>query len=502
MESLRAAVLLVLTAVAAAAPTAQTDQPNIVFILADDLGFNDISWHNPDILTPNLAKLAGEGVLLEQSYVMPLCTPSRTALLTGRYPYRMATQRGAILPRQPIGLSVNFTLLPELLRSAGYSTHIVGKWHLGFCAPEFLPQNRGFDSFYGMWNGQEDHFTHELNNSLDLRLNMEPDWNQSGIYSTELFASRAERIITEHDKSKPLFLYLPFTATHQPVQAPEELEELYPNIPNDLRRTFSGMVTALDIAVARVVESLKASGLYENSVIAFVSDNGGMLTAAGNSWPLRGSKGTLWEGGTRTPAFVLSPLLQKTGYVSTEVIHMTDWAPTFLRLAGVDTSDLGLDGVDQWETLSTGSPSARDEFVYNMDTFPVGFSAALRQGDMKLVWGWPGQNSDWYPVPDSNNVTVPDLFDPEYVQDVSELDMSDHLTDQHGEPTLPVHLFNITADPEERQDLAEQLPDVLQRMQDRVRELLVDVVPGYYPPQVDEGYPSDGLFQTGWCEAY
>ena len=373
---------------------------------------------------------------------------------------------------------------------------------MGFCAPEYLPHNRGFDSYYGIWNGQEDHYTHMLNESLDLTLNMQPDWNQTGVYSTDLFAGRAERIIAEHDRSRPLFLYLPFTAVHQPVQAPSEFEALYPNIANDMRRVFSGMATALDEAVARVVESLKAADLYDNSVVVFVSDNGGMLTAGGNGWPLRGTKGTLWEGGTRTPAFVHSPLLQKTGYVSSEMIHVTDWAPTFLRLAGVDTEGLDIDGVDQWDTLSNGSPSARDEFVYNIDKFPVGLSSALRQGDMKLVWGLPGNmNNGWYPVPDSNDA-LPDLYDSEYPDSEADLDLLNGLSDQLGEANVGVHLFNVTADPEERQDLAFALPDVVQRMQDRIRELMADLVPADYPAQVDEGYPYDGRWQTGWCEAH
>ena len=402
---------------------------------------------------------------------------------------------------------MNYTLLPELLRSAGYSTHGVGKWHLGLCAPEFLAHNRGFDSFYGMWNGQEDHFTHQLNGSLDLSLNMQPDFDQDGVYSTDLFGARAERIITEHDQSKPLFLYLPYTATHTPVQAPDVFEALYPNIENDIRRVFSGMVTAMDESIARVVEALKSSGMYDNSVVVFVSDNGGMLTGGGNGFPLRGSKGTLWEGGTRTPAFVLSPLLKKTGYVSTEMIHVTDWAPTFLRLAGVDTEGLDIDGVDQWEMLSTGAPSARDEFVYNMDRFTlhdqtISYGAAIRQGDMKLVWGVTGGNNGWYPVPDSND-DVPNLVDPEYPDNTDDLEFTHGFgVPTHAPPNLPVHLFNVTADPTEKQDLSDQMPELVEQMQNRVIELMKDMVPAIYPPQVDEGYPQDGLWVTGWCDAY
>ena len=412
-------------------------------------------------------------------------------------------QRGALLPGQATGLSVNYTLLPELLRSAGYSTHGVGKWHLGYCAPEFLPHNRGFDTFYGMWNGQEDHFTHQLNGSLDLQLNMQGDFNQSGVYSTDLFASKAERIIAEHDQSRPLFLYLPYTATHQPVQAPEEFSALYPDVGNDVRRVFSGMVTALDEAVARVVEALKSSGLYDNSVVVFASDNGGMLTAGGNGWPLRGSKGTNWEGGCRTPAFVLSPLLEKTGYVSTEMIHVTDWLPTFLGLAGVDTRGLELDGVDQWPTLSTGAPSARDEFVYNIDKHTVKLNAAIRQGDMKFVWGVARANNGWYPVPESND-GVPTLIDPEDLDSIAELDFT-HGDGEIGAPVSlsePVFLFNITADPTEHVNLAEEMPDVVERMQNRIRELMEDMVPADYPPQVDGGFIEDGVFITGWCEAH
>ena len=190
-------------------------------------------------------------------------------------------------------------------------------------------------------------------------------------------------------------------------QVPAEYEALYPSTMNADRRTYSGMVSALDDSVSTVVTALKDADLYNNSVIIFVSDNGGNIHnrhtggrsgCGASNYPLRGDKSTLWEGGTRTPAFVHSPLLERSGYVSHELIHITDWLPTLLHLGGVAGSaeDDFLDGVNQWRTLSAGEPSARTEIVYNIDeTKP---NAALLIGDLKLIWGNNSVHSDWYPV--------------------------------------------------------------------------------------------------------
>ncbi|XP_037071601.1 arylsulfatase I-like isoform X2 [Pollicipes pollicipes] len=448
--------------------------------------YNDVSWHNPDIISPRLEQLAREGVILEQNYVLPLCTPSRSGLMTGRYPFHLGRQHNVLFGTQPTGLTLNHTLLPELLQEAGYSTHMVGKWHLGFCAPEYLPQARGFQSFLGYWQGAEDYYNHTeaIGDSVTLDF-----WDGeksapelSGVYSAELYGDRAESLIREHDQQSPMFLYLAMQNVHMPLQVPQRYEDMYPSVRNADRRTFSGMVTALDDAVGKVVDALKEVGMYNNTVIVFMGDNGGLPHAGGNNYPLRGTKGTLWEGGTRTPAFVHSPLLAASNYSNYRLVHITDWLPTLLRVAGAG-GGLDGDGFDQWDSIASNAPSARSEMVYNIDDFGITFQAALRDGDLKLVWGQNQVNSHWYPVPESAT-PPPQLADPDDTLGYS------------------AHLFNITADPTEREDLAARLPGEVTRLQARVKQLMKTEVPADFPPGDDAGHPVDGVWTTGWCEAH
>ncbi|KAF0296118.1 Arylsulfatase I [Amphibalanus amphitrite] len=483
-------LVLVLVLVLALCDGATTNQPHIVFILADDLGYNDVSWHNPDILSPTLEALAREGVILEQNYAQPLCTPSRSALLSGRYPFHVGRQYGVLSPHMPTGLTLNVTLLPERLRSAGYSTHMVGKWHLGNCAPEYLPHHRGFDTFLGFWCGQLEHYNHTVQDALDFWDGDRPLPELDGVYATSVFTDRAESIIKEHNASRPLFMYLSAQNPHAPLEVPSEYEELYPATMNADRRTYSAMVTALDDSVGRVVQALKDADLYSNSVILFVSDNGGSVFGnhgsrdgfAGNNYPLRGDKNTLWEGGTRTPAFVHSPLLERAGYVSHELIHITDWMPTLLRLAGASADGDPLDGFDQWPMLSAGQPSARTEMVYNIDEkLP---NAALRIGDLKLLWGDNSGSSDWYPVLEA----LPNSSDRAPASGRRSVRSS---LGSLGE--YPVYLFNVTADPTERLDLSSLMPETVQAMLERLLELSKELVPADVPDPDPRGDPVDGV---------
>merc|ERR1712215_152480 len=195
--------------------------PNIIVILADDLGYNDVSWHNPAVLTPNLARLASEGVTLEQHYSQPICSPTRGALLTGKYPIHNGLHNGVIEPLVPHGLDTAHVTLAEELKRSNYSTHIVGKWHLGICNKKFWPTNRGFDHHYGFLLGAESYFTHSRDGGYDFRDDEEVALTANGTYSTTLIQERAIDIIPQHDKDKPLFLYIPFQAVHGPLEVPE-----------------------------------------------------------------------------------------------------------------------------------------------------------------------------------------------------------------------------------------------------------------------------------------
>ncbi|XP_063601652.1 arylsulfatase B-like [Penaeus indicus] len=418
-----------------AAPPPQ-GQPHLVLIVADDLGWNDVSWHNPQVVTPHLQNLAQTGVILEQSYVQPICTPTRSALLTGRYPFTLGRQHGVLWPKEPTGLTLNATLIPESLKKVGYSTHAVGKWHLGFCNWSYTPTSRGFDTFYGYYTGAEDYFHHfrlqmgrkEMPNFVeypshktkkgtrfgyDFRNNTTPDLSVDGTYSTYAFASYVENLLSSRSPRDPMFLYLPFQSVHSPLEVPENYTRPYRHIKHKDRRTKLGMVTAMDEAVGRVVAALKSSGHYNNSVIVFTTDNGGPTVSAGNNWPLRGNKSTLWEGGTRGAAFVHSPLLQNPGTVSHKLIHVTDWYKTFMGLAGGEAPK-DTDGFDQWSALDGLSESPRTRMIYNIDNTTT-FSAGIRYGDYKLLVGNPGPG-EWTPPPedaqDTNSTVNPALFHP------------------------------------------------------------------------------------------
>ncbi|XP_028283037.1 arylsulfatase I-like [Parambassis ranga] len=355
---------------------AQTNrnQPHIIFILIDDQGFNDIGYHNPSIKTPTLDKLAAEGVRLENYYVQPICTPSRSQLLTGRYQIHTGLQHSIIRPSQPSCLPSHMDTLPERLRQAGYATHMVGKWHLGFYRKACLPTRKGFDSFFGSLTGSVDYYSYGSCDGpglcgYDLHDNEGVAWGQEGKYSTTLFTQRARKILESHDPAdRPLFLLLSLQAVHTPLQPPKSYIYPYRDMANINRRKFAAMVSTVDEAVRNVTYALRKFGYYRNSVIIYSTDNGAQPFTGGSNWPLRGRKGTYWEGGMRGVAFVHSPLLRRRRRVSKALLHITDWFPTLVGLAGGNISQSrGLDGFDVWPTISEGKESPRQEILHNID---------------------------------------------------------------------------------------------------------------------------------------
>ncbi|KAM9350107.1 arylsulfatase I-like [Symphorus nematophorus] len=350
------------------------NQPHILFILTDDQGFNDIGYHNPNIKTPTLDKLAAEGVKLENYYVQPICTPSRSQLMTGRYQIHTGLQHSIIRPRQPSCLPSHMDTLPERLREAGYTTHMVGKWHLGFYRKACLPTRKGFDTFFGSLTGSVDYYSYGSCDGpglcgYDLHDDEGVAWGQEGKYSTTLFTQRARKILESHDPTdRPLFLLLSLQAVHTPLQTPKSYIYPYRDMANVARRKFAAMVSTVDEAVRNVTYALRKYGYYRNSVIIYSTDNGAQPFTGGSNWPLRGRKGTYWEGGVRGVAFVHSPLLRRRRRVSNALLHITDWFPTLVGLAGGNISQShGLDGFDVWPTISEGKESPRQEILHNID---------------------------------------------------------------------------------------------------------------------------------------
>ncbi|XP_021375281.1 arylsulfatase J-like [Mizuhopecten yessoensis] len=472
--------------------TVNAKQPHILFVLADDYGYNDIGYHGSEIKTPNLDKLSAEGVRLENYYVQPICTPTRSQLMSGRYQIHTGLQHGIISPPQPNALPRDSPILPDKMREAGYSTHAVGKWHLGFYKEEYLPNNRGFDTYYGYLTGSEDYYTKSRCSGhnfcgKDLRDNFKPVEPNANEYSTEMYSKRVIDIVNNYNSSQPMFLYLALQAVHMPLEVPARYKEKYAHIKNHDRQTYAGMVAAMDEAIGNITSAFQAKGMWDDTIMVFSTDNGGQILAGGNNWPLRGWKASLWEGGMHGVGFVHGKALQKKGSVSTQLMHVTDWYPTLVGLAGGSLNGTKpLDGFDQWKTISEGAKSPRETLLHNIDplTKPVGdklegspfdnrFRAALRWRDWKVITGNPG-NGSWVPEPTAENINM-DVYT--------------------GEPKKNVWLFNIAKDPVERVDLSADYPDMVMKMLTKLQQLNETAVPCVYPPSDPNSNPQ---LHGGW----
>ena len=377
-----------------AAPT-PPPRPHIVYILADDLGWKDVGFHGSDIRTPNIDRLAQDGARLEQFYAQPMCTPSRAALMTGRYPHRYGLQTVVILSNSKYGLATDERLLPQALQEAGYETAIVGKWHLGHADRKYWPRQRGFDHQYGPLLGEIDYFTHSAHGTRDWFRDNRPVKEEG--YVTDLIGKDAVELIEKHDSKKPLFLYLTFTAPHAPYQAPQKHLDRYKDITDPSRRAYAAMITAMDEQIGHVVKALEARGMRDRTLIVFQSDNGGprsaqftgevdmsKATIPADNGPYRDGKGMLYEGGTRVVALANWPGHIEAGSTVDTPIHIVDMFPTLVgRLAGASVlKGKALDGMDVWDTIAEGKPSPRHEVIYDIEPF----RAAVRKGDWKLVW--------------------------------------------------------------------------------------------------------------------
>ncbi len=381
-----------------------TEPPNIVIILADDLGNADLGYRGSKIKTPNIDALANGGARLESYYGLPLCTPARAALMTGRYPIRHGLQTLVIFPSHTYGLPTDERTLPQALKEVGYSTYMVGKWHLGHADRKYWPQNRGFDHFYGNVVGEVDFYTKDRGGVVD--------WQRNGTflredgYYTDLIGNEAVRLIEKHDNATPMFLYFSSLAPHAPYQAPQADIDMYQDLFSDpIHRTYAGMVTNLDRQIGRIIAALEAKGMRENTLIVFTSDNGGATSALfatgarspeereesggvelGSKPPasngrFAGGKGTLKEGGVRLPAIFNWPGKIKPAVID-EPLHHVDMMPTLLALAGAKgSSDHPFDGKNAWAAIVEGQPSPHEDLLLGVELF----RGAIRKGNWKLL---------------------------------------------------------------------------------------------------------------------
>jgi arylsulfatase A-like enzyme len=364
-------------------------RPNILFILADDLGSGDLSCYGrPDYKTPVLDGLAARGIRLTQAYAnSSTCSPTRVALITGRYQGRLRVGLWDPLPTgTPDGLPPEHPTLPSLLRSAGYRTALVGKWHLGG-PPAYGPMKSGYDEFFGFLGGGMTYFTHKAGPYIGAPTNPALFEGDARIeregYSTDLFADRAIEVVKSTDP-KPFFLSLHFNAPHWPWEGPEDqakaagIREMA-HYEGGSQRAFRSMMESLDAAIGRVFAALDQSGRAQDTLIVFTSDNGGERYSY--HWPLRGEKGYLWEGGIRVPAIVAWRGTLPAGKVSTQLAMSMDWLPTLLASAGAKPDPSApTDGVDLMPVLRGLAPELERSVFWRTQDM-----AAARQGDWKYV---------------------------------------------------------------------------------------------------------------------
>jgi arylsulfatase A-like enzyme len=408
---------------------ADAPRPDLVVLLADDLGYVDVGFNGgKQIPTPHIDSLAAGGAVLEQFYVQTVCTPTRASLMTGRYPIRYGLQEGVIRPGHEYGLPLAERTLASALHEAGYTTAITGKWHLGEYNPVFLPRQRGFDIQYGHYFGALDYSTHIRDGKHDWYRNDEPSQDEG--YTTQLIAKEAARIVREQPKDKPLFLYVPFNAVHGPYHLAPGREKEFANLPK-ARQQYATMLTEMDIAIGQILKALDETGRRNNAFVLFSSDNGGTGPASNGS--LRAGKHSPYEGGHRVAACVAWPGHIQSGTRIAEPLHMVDMFPTFAGLAGfpIDAAHQPrpLDGLNVLPVLTEGVKSPHEEILLGCEPQ----QAALRVGDWKIVIDSRKQGEGRDPK-------------------------------ENGQPKL----FNLKADPSEKTDLAAKEPEKLADMQKRL----------------------------------
>lgn len=506
----------------------QEQPPNIIVIMADDLGWDDVSFHgSAQIPTPNLDALAADGIVLHNYYSHDVCTPSRAAFLTGMYPVRLGLQHSAIGFAEPWGLPLNVKIMPQFFKELGYETHLIGKWHLGYFTKLLTPTYRGYDTFYGYHNAQEDYYNHTLrvdnHSGVDFWLGSQPLRNETGRYSTVLFTERAIDLIRRRNKRKPFFLHLSHQAPHGgseiALQAPKRNVAKFSYIGEQNRTIYAAMVDAMDESVGAVVEALHEAGMLNRSIVVFIADNGGSpwgeYSSRAFNWPLRGAKHTLWEGGCRTAALLWSPLLVGRRRVSRQLMHVSDWLPTLYGAAGGHPALLShqMDGLDMWRHLSLGLPSPRTEVLYNID--PIEGTAALRYHDYKLVLGVFGEGAydDRYPTTGGSRPSA-DLdrlmtssrvasvlrkfYNTEALQFSRTWRHAATVWCGTGRSSIsnfvrgePPYLFNIAKDPCELRNLAAAKTEMVATLKRRLhRYAALSVTPSYQPSD-SRGYPEN-----------
>eukprot|EP00750_Incisomonas_marina_P020911 INCI4111.6.p1 GENE.INCI4111.6~~INCI4111.6.p1 ORF type:complete len:734 (-),score=97.45 INCI4111.6:2429-4630(-) len=507
---------------------ARPNRPHIWTVMVDDLGWNGMSFsgNNDEVQTPVVAQLArSEGVIFESHYVYKFCSPTRASFLTGRFPGH-GIQETNLGMTSEVGCNGNLTMIAAKLKQAGYVTLQIGKWHQGFYSAEFTPHGRGFDTSFGFLGGGEDHLSqcHGCENSIP-----DPDWatekfscpasyspcgvvcpDQGGVdlYCTDkpcidqnttanpfLYANEitnAVRAAAADPSGSPRFAFLALHNCHQPVEAPPEFVNLYPSFNyNDTtyaRRVYNGMHSGVEYVVANLTAELKASGLWNNSILLFLADNGGTfehgLPVPGSSnFPLRGHKYSYFEGGVRASSFLASPLLPPAviGTTNNALLHVADWWPTFAGLAGLNTTDdcggkhpngcPSVDGRDAWAIITgeTGDQSVSANARTHADRVPWRTELLLGIGGPKQQGAYI--NASFKYIATGGNTAAADGWSAQYPGDTAFTPPGPDGTPSAGCGVTDECLFDLLADPLERNNLAEHNPQLLAAMRERYKVL-------------------------------
>ena len=411
------------------------EQPNIVILLADDLGWADLGFRGSDIQTPNIDRLAAEGLHLERFYVMPICTPTRSALMTGRDPMKLGSAYAGFQPWQNGGVSPEEHFMPESFKAAGYQTAMVGKWHLGHTTEPLVPNTRGFDHFVGHLNTQVDFFEHTVARGYDLQENGK-SIKREGTYATDIHGDEAVRYINDiRDPNKPFFLYVPFLAPHTPMQAPEALKAKYPFRLDKpfAKKTYAAMVDSLDYNIGKILSALDEQGLAENTIVFFFSDNGGIEVFGSDNGPFRGGKLETFEGGIRVGGVLRWPAQIEAGSRSDSVVSIMDIFPSFAHASGVPMmNQKTIDGQQRWSEITGQTKTPRGDLYFGSNSPMFNrYHVSLLEERWKLV------------------------------------QVIDHLS---ASTTVENLLFDMTEDAAEQNNLAESHPEEVARMADKIRQ--------------------------------
>ncbi len=439
------------------------EKPNIIFILVDDMGYGDFSFVNDGLShTPSLDQMSRESLLFSQHYTAsPVCNPSRACLLTGRYPHRT----GSIDTLEWRGLerlALRETTLADILARHGYSTGLIGKWHLGAFDPRYHPKNRGFDDTVCFCGGMHDYYDWRIEYGETIQ-------RGDGRYLTDVWTEEALSFIERH-RQEPFFLHLTYNAPHTPLQAPEEAVKpfLESGKFNQGVSTLYGMIQCMDTGVGRILESLSAHGLEENTIVMFSSDNGPQFGGEGEECTdrfnchLHGAKGSVYEGGIRVPMIMRWPAGLDGCREISDMVHFADWFPTILAMAGIEPpGELNIDGVNLLPLIRGEGGQYCDKrfWQWNRYTPLVISNAAARDGEWKLV------------RPTIKGTTAAPCVEPWLhisMYEPERLMRDGLLLEPEPARTIseppPPELYNLVQDPLERENLADAHPDMVRRL--------------------------------------